>query len=78
VKGGVMTDIVFSTLHLRTLTTKVDIPMSCIGLDNLRFRIEEAQSVDGIEIVGVSVDGQMTTDFQKFLDQSGATVELPE
>ncbi len=73
-----MADIVFTTLHLRTLTTRVDIPITCIGLDNLRFRIEEAQASGSVEIVGVSVDGKMTTDFQAFLDQSGATVEVKE
>lgn len=55
----------FTTLHLRT-STGVEIPISCLGPENLRFRIEEARSVPGIEIVGVSSGGKMHTDWQAF------------
>jgi hypothetical protein len=74
-----MTDLtgLFPTLHLRT-SNGIDIPISCIGPANLRYRIEEAQAMEGVEIVGVSSDGKMNTDFQAFLDQTGATVEVRE
>jgi hypothetical protein len=32
----------FTTLHLRT-RSGVDVPITCIGPANLRYRIEEAQ-----------------------------------
>ena len=67
----------FTTLHLRT-SNGVDIPITCIGPANLRYRIEEAQGVDGVEIVGVSSDGRLNTDFQAFLEQTEATVEVQE
>jgi hypothetical protein len=67
----------FTTLHLRT-STGVDVPITCIGPANLRYRIEEAQAMEGVEIKGVSSDGKLNTDFQRFLEDTGATIEVPE
>jgi len=68
----------FSTLHLEIESTGERIPITCIGRANLEYRISEALNMKGVRIVGIESDKKMSTDFQAFLDQAGATCKVEE
>lgn len=65
---------IFTTLHLEIERTGEQIPITCIGQENLIFRINEAAAIPGVRIAGVTSDGALNEAVQTLVDDHGATV----
>ena len=64
---------IFTTLHLEIERTGEQIPITCIGQENLIFRINEAAAIPGVRIAGVTSDSPLNEAVQTLVDD-GATV----
>ena len=68
----------FSTLKI-ALTSGPNkgqiIPITCIGEENLQYRIKEVAAIPTVRIVGVEADNQLSDTMQSFLKENDITLE---
>lgn len=65
---------IFSTLKVEIERTGEIIPITCVGQENLMFRINEVAAIPGVRIAGVDSDNSLNGAMQQVVNESGATV----